>query len=66
MIRKTLTKDEDTEVSLVISDNSNLFKFRVVDFGDRFSFALTPDEVDNLIENLVDVRNTHKNKTGGI
>ena len=62
MIRKTLSKDGDTEVSLVISDNSNLFKFTVVDFGDRFSFALTPDEVDDLIENLTKVRDTHKNK----
>ena len=62
MIRKTLSKDGDTEVSLVISDNSDLFKFTVVDFGDRFSFALNPDEVDDLIENLTKVRDTHKNK----
>ena len=52
MIREILTKDEDTEIALTISDNSDLFKFTVVDFSDRFSFALTPSEVDSLIENL--------------
>ena len=52
MIRETLTKDEDTEIALTISDNSDLFKFTVVDFHDRFSFALTPPEVNDLIENL--------------
>ena len=53
MIRETLTKDEDTEIVLTINDNSDLFKFMVVDFDDRFSFALTPHEVDDLIENLI-------------
>ena len=53
MIRETLTKDEDTEIVLTINDNSDLFKFTVVDFSDRFSFALTPSEVDDLIENLI-------------
>ena len=41
MIRKTLTKDVDTEISLKVGDNSKLFKFVVTDFGDRFSFANT-------------------------
>lgn len=62
MIRKTLTKDEDTEVSLVISDNSDLFKFTVVDFGDRFSFALTPSEVDDLIKNLISTKEEFENR----
>lgn len=53
MIRETLTKDEDTEIVLTISDNSDLFKFTVVDFSDRFSFALTLSEIDDLIENLI-------------
>ena len=56
MIRETLTKDEDTEINLTISDNSDLFKFTVVDFSDRLSFALTPSEVDALIENLIKAR----------
>ena len=56
MIRETLTKDEDTEIVLTINDNSDLFKFTVVDFSDRFSFALTPSEVDALIENLIKAR----------
>lgn len=29
MIRKTLTKDVDTEINLTISDNSDLFKFTI-------------------------------------
>ena len=53
MIREILTKDEYTEIVLTINDNSDLFKFTVVDFSDRFSFALTPSEVDALIENLI-------------
>ena len=53
MIRETLSNDEDTEINLTINDNSDLFKFTVVDFSDRFSFALTPHEVDDLIENLI-------------
>ena len=56
MIREILTKDEDTEIVLTINDNSVLFKFTVVDFSDRFSFALTPPEVDDLIENLIKAR----------
>ena len=61
MIRKTLTKDVDTEISLTVGDNSKLFKFVVTDFGDRFSFALTPEEVDSLIENLVLAREELRN-----
>lgn len=57
MIRKTLTKDVDTEVGVIINDKSSLFKFTVIDFSDRFSFALTPNEVDDLIENLILTRN---------
>ena len=60
MIRKTLTKDIDTEISLTIGDNSRLFKFVVSDFGDRFSFALTPEEVDSLLKNLTEVRDELK------
>ena len=56
MIRKTLTKDVDTEVGVIINDKSSLFKFTVIDFSDRFSFALTPHEVDDLIENLIKAR----------
>lgn len=63
MIRKILTKDADTEVGVIINDNSSLFKFTVMDFGDRFSFALTPNEVDDLIENLILTRNEF-NKRG--
>ena len=62
MIKRILTKDENTEVSLVISDNSDLFKFTVVDFGDRFSFALTPSEVDDLIKNLISTKEEFENR----
>ncbi len=64
MIRKILTKDADTEVGVIINDKSSLFKFTVIDFSDRFSFALTPNEVDDLIENLILTRNEF-NKRGG-
>ncbi len=64
MIRKTLTKDVDVEVGVIINDKSSLFKFTVMDFGDRFSFALTPNEVDDLIENLILTRNDF-NRRGG-
>lgn len=62
MIRKTLTKDEDTEVCVTISDTSELFKFTVMDFSDRFSFALTPSEVDDLIKNLISTKEEFKNR----
>ena len=64
MIRKTLTKDIDTEVCVTISDTSRLFKFTVMDFGDRFSFALTPSEVDDLIKNLISTKEEFKNRGG--
>ena len=62
MIRKTLTKDVDTEVCVTISDASKLFKFTVMDFGDRFSFALTPNEVDDLIKNLISTKEEFENR----
>ncbi len=64
MIRKTLTKDVDTEVGVIINDKSSLFKFTVIDFSDRFSFALTPNEVDDLIENLILTRNEFNKRDG--
>ena len=64
MIRKTLTKDVDTEVGVIINDKSSLFKFTVTDFSDRFSFALTPNEVDDLIENLILTRNEFNKRDG--
>ena len=64
MIRKTLTKDVDTEVGVIINDRSSLFKFTVIDFSDRFSFALTPNEVDDLIENLILTRNEFNKRDG--
>ena len=64
MIRKILTKDVDTEVGVIINDKSSLFKFAVIDFGDRFSFALTPNEVDDLIENLILTRNEFNKRDG--
>lgn len=64
MIRKILTKDVDTEVGVIINDKSSLFKFTVIDFSDRFSFALTPNEVDDLIENLILTRNEFNKRDG--
>lgn len=62
MIRKTLTKDKDTEVCVTISDTSELFKFTVMDFSDRFSFALAPSEVDDLIKNLISTKEEFENR----
>ena len=64
MIKRILTKDEDTEVGVIINDKSSLFKFTVIDFSDRFSFALTPNEVDDLIENLILTRNEFNKRDG--
>lgn len=62
MIRKTLTKDIDTEACVTISNTSELFKFTVMDFSDRFSFALTPSEVDDLIKNLISTKEEFENR----